>query len=93
MGLENCCINKPKLQHHKYILTTIYYFTWLNKVAPLLKVNEAVAIQFLEQHLVIGFGVPSTLLFGNATYFSSLKLTKISLYNRLALCYSSNYYP
>jgi hypothetical protein len=50
---------------------------------PLTKVNEEVVINFLEQHIITRFGVPTTLVFDNATYFSSLKLTEFSLEKEL----------
>jgi hypothetical protein len=39
------------------------------------------------------FGVPTTLLFDNATYFSSLKLIEISLEEGIILKYATNYLP
>jgi hypothetical protein len=60
---------------------------------PLTKVNDEVVINFLEQHIMTRFGVPNTLVFDNATYFSSLKLTEFSLEKGIILKYVANYYP
>jgi hypothetical protein len=76
-----------------YILTTTDYFTHWMEVVPLNKLNEEVVINFLEQHIMTSFGVPATLVFDNATYFSSLKLAELSLEKGIILKYSSNYYP
>jgi hypothetical protein len=65
---------------------------WM-EVIPLTKVNEEVVINFLEQHIITRFGVPTTLVFDNATYFSSLKLTEFSLEKGIILKYAANYYP
>ena len=59
----------------------------------LTKINKATIIHFLEQYLINKFGVPSTLVFDNATYFSSLKLIEFYLDKEIILQYSSNYHP
>jgi hypothetical protein len=66
-------------KQHKYILTTIDYFTRWTETIPLMHINEKVVIQFLEQQLITRFGMISVLIFDNATYFSSMLLTKVSL--------------
>jgi hypothetical protein len=76
-----------------YILTaTNYLMPWMEFVM-LTKVNEEVVINFLEHHNIIRFGVPTTLVFDDATYFSSLKLNEFSLEKGIILKYASNYYP
>jgi hypothetical protein len=76
-----------------YILTVTDYFTRWTKAVPLTKVNDEVVINFLEQHIITRFGVPNSLVFYNATYFSSLKLTEFSLEKGITLKYATNYYP
>ena len=39
------------------------------------------------------FGVPISLVFDNASYFSSIKLTELSNDKGMKLHYSDNYYP
>jgi hypothetical protein len=78
---------------HKYILTATDYFTKWAESIPLTHVNEKVVIQFIEQHLITRFGVPSILVFDNATYFSYTLLTKFSLEKGIIIRYSANYYP
>jgi hypothetical protein len=52
-----------------------------------------VIIQFIEQQLITRFGVPSVLVFDNATYFSSTLLIEFSLDKGIIIIYSTNYYP
>jgi hypothetical protein len=51
-----------------------------------------VVIQFIEQQLITRFGVPSVLVFYNASYFSSTLLTDFSLDKGIIIRYSANYY-
>ena len=78
---------------YKYILTTTNYFTrWLEGI-PLWKVNEDAVIDFLQDHIMTRFGVPISLVFDNASYFSSIKLTEFANDKGMKLHYSANYYP
>jgi transposase InsO family protein len=86
-------INPHSSKQHRYILTTTDYFTRWIEAIPLVKVNEEVVINFLEQHIITRFGIPNSLVFDNATYFSSLKLSEYALEKGIILKYSSNYYP
>ena len=63
---------------HKYILTTTDYFTYWVEAIPLCKVNEDAVMDFLQDHIMTRFGVPISLVFDNATYFSSIRLTAFS---------------
>jgi len=72
-------INSNSCKLHKYIITTTYYFTRWTKEIPLNIVNEDQVISFLESHIITRFGVPEYLVFDNAKYFSSLKLTEYTL--------------
>ena len=50
-------------------------------------------ISFLDSFIITRFGVPESLIFDNATYFSSVKLTEYALEIGIKLKYSANYYP
>jgi hypothetical protein len=78
---------------HKYILTATDYFTKWAEAIPLTHVNEKVVIQFIEQQLITRFGVPSVLVFDNATYFSSTLLTEFSLDKGIIIKYSAELLP
>jgi hypothetical protein len=86
-------INPHSSKQHRYILTATDYFTCWIEAIPLVKVNEEVVINFLEQHIITRFGIPNSLVFDNATYFSSLKLSEYALEKGIILKYSANYYP
>jgi hypothetical protein len=60
---------------------------------PLTHVNKKVVIQFIEQQLITRIGVPSVLVFDNATYFSSTLLIDFSLDKGIIIIYFTNYYP
>jgi len=86
-------INLHSSKQHMYILTATDYFTRWIEAIPLVKVNEEVVINFLEQHIITRFGIPNSLVFDNDAYFSSLKLSKYALKKGTILKYSANYYP
>lgn len=85
-------INPNSSKLHKYILTTIDYFSIWTEVIPLKVINDNEVIQFLQRNIISRFGVPNCLVFDNATYFSSLKIVEFSLKHNITLKYSSNYY-
>ena len=86
-------INPNYSLQHRYILTATDYFTrWVESI-PLWKINEDAVIDFLQEHIMTRFGVPIFLVFDNASYFSSIKLTKFTNEKGMKLHYSANYYP
>ena len=68
-------INPNYSLQHKYILTATNYFSRWVEAIPLHKVNEDAVMDFLQDHVMTRFGVPISLVFYNAPYFSSIKLT------------------
>jgi len=67
-------INTHSSKQQRYILIATDYFTrWIEAIL-LTKVNDEMVMNFLEKHIIIRFGMPNSLMFDNATYFSSLKL-------------------
>ena len=78
---------------HKYILTAIDYFTRWVKAILLCKVNEDAVMDLLQDHIMTRFGVPISLVFDNATYFSSIILTTFAHEKGIKLHYYANYYP
>jgi hypothetical protein len=54
--------------------------------------NEEVMIHFLE-NLITQLDFPTTLIFYNSSYFSSLKLNEFPLDKGIILQYAANYYP
>ena len=63
---------------HKYILIALDYFRRSIESLPLCKVNEDTVIEFLQEHIMTMFRLPISLVFYNASYFSSIKMTKLA---------------
>ena len=57
------------------------------------KRNEDAVMDFLQDHIITRFGVPISLVFDNATYFSSIILTAFANERGIKLHYYANYYP
>ena len=85
-------INTNYLKLHKYILTTVDYFTKWTKVIPLKTVNENEVIQCLQCNIVTRFEVPNTLVFYNVAYLSFMKLVEYALEHNITLKYLANYH-
>ena len=49
-------------------------------------------MDFLQNHIMTRFGVPISLVFDNATYFYSIRLTTFANERGITLHYSTNYY-
>ena len=58
-----------------YILTAMDYFTQWVEVVPFHKVNEDAIIKFLQENIMTRSRVPISLLFDNAYYLSSIRIT------------------
>jgi hypothetical protein len=80
-------------KEHKYILNATNYFMKWTEAIPPTHVNEKVVFQFIEQQLIMRFGVPSILVFDNVAYFYSTLLTDFSLDKGIIIRYFANYYP
>ena len=50
-------------------------------------------MDFLQNHILTRFGVPISLVFYNASYFSSIRLIAFANERGIKLHYFSNYYP
>lgn len=57
------------------------------------KVNEDEVISFIDKFIINRYGIPDALIFDNASYFSSLKLTKLAIDKSIHIKYAANYYP
>ena len=79
------------LQHRYIVIATDYFTRWVEAI-PLHKVNEDVFIDFLQENIMIRFGVPISLVFDNASYLSYVKITEFAYEKGIKLHYSANYY-
>ena len=86
-------INPSSSLQDKYIITATDYFNRWSEFEPLRVVNTNQVLHFLETNIITRFEVPETLVFDNASYFSSGELTKFALEKGIRIRYSANYYP
>ena len=80
-------------KQHRYILTATDYFTKWVEAVPLKTANAENIIGFIDQFIITRFGLPSALMFDNASYFSGNAMTEFALKRGFKLKYSANYYP
>eukprot|EP00253_Pinus_taeda_P029433 PITA_29433 len=86
-------INPPSSKQHKYILTATDYFTKWVETIPLKTANSEAIIEFIDQFIITRFGVPTALVFDNASYFSRNSMFNFAIKREFKLKYSANYYP
>lgn len=60
---------------------------------PLKVANFESIIEFIGRFIVTRFGLPSAIMFDNASYFSVNSMTEFTLIRGFKLKYFSNYYP
>ena len=60
---------------------------------PLKVTNSENIIEFIDQFIITRFGLPTTLMFDNASYFAGNSMTEFAHKRGFKLKYSSNYYP
>eukprot|EP00253_Pinus_taeda_P019572 PITA_19572 len=80
-------------KQHRYILTATDCFTKSVEAIPLKTANVEHIIEFIDQFIITRFGLPSALMFDNASYFSGNAMTEFALKRGFKLKYSANYYP
>ena len=80
-------------KQHRYILTATDYFTKWVEAVPLKTANAEHIIEFIDQFIITRFGLPSALMFDNASYFFGNAMTEFALKRGFKLKYSANYYP
>eukprot|EP00253_Pinus_taeda_P036025 PITA_36025 len=75
---------------HRYILTATDYFTKWVEAVPLKTANSENIIEFIDQFIITRFGLPSALMFDNASYFSRNAMMEFALKRGFKLKYSAN---
>ena len=93
MGNRYYWRKKPKLflVAQVYFDATNYFTIWVESI-PLRKVNEDAVMDFLQNHIMTRFEVPISLVFYNASYFSSIKLTAFANEKGIKLHYFTKYH-
>ncbi|GMH19405.1 hypothetical protein Nepgr_021246 [Nepenthes gracilis] len=77
----------------KFIIAGIDYFTKWVEAAPLAKITEHNALEFLRQSIVCRFGVPEVVVTDNGTQFSGKRFTKYCTSLGIKLVHTSVAYP
>lgn len=72
-------------------MATNYFTKWVEAV-PLKTTNSKNIIEFIDQFIITRFGLPSDLMFDNASYFSGNVMTEFALKIGFKLKYLTNYY-
>eukprot|EP00253_Pinus_taeda_P016488 PITA_16488 len=80
-------------KQHRYILIVTDYFTKWVEAIPLKTTNSEAIMEFIDQFIITRYGVPNTLVFDNAYYFSGNSIFEFAIKRGFKLKYSANYYP
>ena len=83
----------PPSGQHKWILTTIDYFTKWIEAVPCRQATNSVIITFLEHYILSHFGCPRKIIADNAATFRSKKLIDFCSQYHIMLGHSIAYYP
>ena len=86
-------INLNYSGQHKWILTTIDYFTKWIEAIPTRRATESVIMDFLEENILARFGCPRRIVIDNATAFKSKKMINFCHKYHISLNHSTGYYP
>eukprot|EP00253_Pinus_taeda_P007665 PITA_07665 len=78
---------------HRWILTTIDYFTKWIKVIPTRQGKDAVIISFIENNILSCFGFPNKLIIDNATAFKSKRMVYFCHKYHIILVHLTAYHP
>ena len=86
-------INPNSYGQHKWILTSIDYFTKWNEAIPTRRAIEEVIMDFLENNILVRFGYPKRIVTDNALAFKSRKMINFCHKYHISLNHSMAYYP
>ncbi|XP_057870679.2 uncharacterized protein LOC131077243 [Cryptomeria japonica] len=92
-GIDLIGVINPSSVVHTYVLTVTDYFTeWVDAI-PVKHATSEVVCEFPKENIICRFGVPHTIVTGNAAVFSSYKVTQFCFEYGITLAHSSNYFP
>lgn len=67
-------IRPTSLKQQNFILVGIYYFTKWIEMIPLVKVDQEVVVEFIQNHIIYRFGIPETITIDQGSIFVRQKL-------------------
>ena len=88
VGLMN-----PPSHGYIWILVATEYFTKWAKAIPLRKATGGVMANFIEENIIIRFGVPHRIISDNDTPFVNSDMKKMLKFYQVKHHHSSPYYP
>jgi hypothetical protein len=86
-------IHLSSSSHHRWILTTMDYFTKWIEVVPTRQATDMVIIQFLETNIMSIFGCLVKIIMENAVAFNSNKMDRFCRDYNINMIHSMAYYP
>jgi len=86
-------IDPPSSTQHKWILTTIDYFTQWIEAIPSKQATDTIIIGFLEANILSRFGFPNKIIIDNAATFKSKRMIDFYHKYHITLGHSTAYYP
>nr|XP_033512605.1 uncharacterized protein LOC104098464 [Nicotiana tomentosiformis] len=78
---------------HRFILVAIYYFTKWVEAASYKVVTKKVVADFVWDHIICRFGVPESIIAGNAAYLNSDLMKAMCETFKITHCNSTTYRP
>ncbi|KAI5316794.1 hypothetical protein L3X38_036501 [Prunus dulcis] len=93
-GLDVIGMIKPKSsRQHQYILAATDYFSKWAEAIPLKKVRADDVTNFIRNHIIYRYGVPSKIISDNALYFKCKSMTKLCEKYKFQHSFSASYNP
>ncbi|XP_021822181.1 uncharacterized protein LOC110763657 [Prunus avium] len=85
---------KPKSsRQHQYILAATDYFSKWAEAIPLKEVRADNVTNFIRNHIIYRYGVPSKIIYDNALYFKCKSMTKLCEKYKFQHSSSASYNP
>ncbi|CAL9017106.1 unnamed protein product [Prunus brigantina] len=93
-GLDVIGMIKPKSsRQHQYILAATDYFSKWAEAIPLKEVRADDVTNFIRNHIIYRYGVPSKIISDNALYFKCKSMTKLCEKYKFQHSFSASYNP
>ncbi|KAI5338076.1 hypothetical protein L3X38_017347 [Prunus dulcis] len=93
-GLDVIGMIKPKSsRQHQYILAATDYFSKWAEAIPLKEVRADDVTNFIRNHIIYHYGVPSKIISDNALYFKCKSMTKLCEKYKFQHSFSARYNP
>ncbi|KAI0524720.1 hypothetical protein KFK09_004103 [Dendrobium nobile] len=86
-------IDPPSSTGHKFILSTIDYFSKWAEAVPLREVKAQQVLKFFKENVVYQFGVPRWIISDNGPSFRSTKINNFVRRHNIDWRYFTIYYP